>query len=126
LTKFLGYKCSVCGQEYKPDEVTYVCPKDGGVLDVILDFDAIKKTADPRDIQTSPDFSIWRYLPLLPVSDPGHQGTSLRSVGWTPVYAPPLLAKSLNMSQLWVKDESPNPTASFKDRASAVLVTRAQ
>jgi threonine synthase len=122
----LGYKCSVCGQEYKPDEVTYVCPKDGGVLDVILDFDTIKKTADPRDIQTSPDFSIWRNLPLLPVSDPGHQGTPLRSVGWTPVYSPPLLAKFLNMSQFWVKDESPNPTASFKDRASAVLVARAQ
>ena len=126
MSKFFGYKCSRCGQEYKPDEVTYLCPKDGGVLDVVLDFDNIKKTSGPRDIQTSPDFSIWRYLPLLPVSDPGHQGTPLRSVGWTPVYSPPLLAKSLNMPQLWVKDESPNPTASFKDRASAVLVARAQ
>ena len=126
MEKFLGYKCSVCGQEYKPAEVTYVCPNDGGVLDVVLDFDAVKKTAGPLDIQASPDFSIWRYLPLLPVSDPGHLGTPLRSVGWTPVYSPPQLAKSLNLPQLWVKDESPNPTASFKDRASAVLVARAQ
>lgn len=126
LNKFLGYKCSVCGQAYKPDEVTYVCPKDAGVLDVVLDFDAIKRTSGLRDMQTSPDFSIWRYLPLLPVGDPGLQGTPLRSVGWTPVYSPRRLAKSLNLSKLWIKDESRNPTASFKDRASAVLVARAR
>ncbi len=126
MNKFLGYKCSVCGQEYKPDEVTYVCPKDAGVLDVALDFDSIKKATGPRDIQTSTEFSIWRYLPLLPVSDPGHQGTPLRSVGWTRIYSLPELTKSLNLAQLWIKDESSNPTASFKDRASAVLVARAQ
>lgn len=126
MAKFLGYKCSVCSQEYKPDEVTYVCPKDGGVLDVVLDFDAIKKMTGLRDIQTSPDFSIWRYLPLLPVSDPGHLGTPLRSVGWTPVYSPPQLAMTSSLANLWIKDESPNPTASFKDRASAILVARAQ
>lgn len=126
MNKFLGYKCSVCGQEYKPDEVTYVCPKDAGVLDVLLDFDSIKKRIRTRDIQTSIEFSIWRYLPLLPVGDPGHQGTPLRSVGWTRVYSPPELAKSLNLNRLWVKDESTNPTASFKDRASAVLIARAQ
>ncbi len=126
MSKFLGYKCNLCGQEYKPDEVTYLCPKDGGVLDVILDFNAIKKTSRPSDIQNSSDFSIWRYLPMLPVSDPGHLGTPLRTVGWTPVYSPPGLAKSLNLPKLWIKDESSNPTASFKDRASAVLVARAQ
>jgi threonine synthase len=126
LNKFLGYKCSVCGQTYKPDEVTYVCLKDSGVLDVVLDFDSIKKTSGPRDIQISQDFSIWRYLPLLPVDDPGHAGTPLRSVGWTPVYSPPELAKTLRLDHLWIKDESSNPTASFKDRASALLVARAQ
>ncbi len=126
MSKFLGYKCSVCGQEYKPDEVTYLCPKDNGVLDVVLDFNAIRQKTGPRDIQTSPGFSIWRYLPLLPVSEPGHLGTPLRAVGWTPVYSPLGLAKSLNLPKLWVKDESSNPTASFKDRASAVLVARAQ
>src|SRR3990172_3984116 len=126
MEKFLGYKCSVCGQEYKPAEVTYVCPNDGGVLDVVLDFDAVKKTAGPLDIQASPDFSIWRYLPLLPVSDPGHLGTPLRSVGWTPLMRPARLARQLGLSDLWLKDDGRNPTASFKDRASAVVVARAQ
>jgi len=126
MEKFLGYKCSVCGQEYKPAEVTYVCPKDGGVLDVILDSDAIQKITGPGDIQASQDYSIWRYLPLLPVLDPGHRGTPLRSVGATPIYTLPELAESLNLPHFWIKDESPNPTGSFKDRASAVLVARAQ
>jgi threonine synthase len=69
---------------------------------------------------------MWRYLPLLPVSDPQGYGTPLRAAGWTPTYAPARLAEQLGLKQLWVKDESPNPTASFKDRASALLVARAR
>ncbi len=68
--------------------MTYTCPKDGGVLDVVMDVDAIKAATKPEDIFNSTDWSMWRYLPLLPVDDPGHLGTPLRSVGWTPVYKP--------------------------------------
>jgi threonine synthase len=46
--------------------------------------------------------------------------------GWTPVYSPPALMKKLNLRNLWIKDEGRNPTASFKDRASAVVVARAR
>jgi threonine synthase len=67
---------------------------------------------------------MWRYLPLLPVGDPGHLGTPLRFVGWTPVYYSARLAAQAGLDTLWIKDESPNPTASFKDRASALLVAR--
>ena len=126
MNKFVGYRCSQCGQEYGPKEVTYVCPKDNGVLDVVLNYTAIKGTTEPRDFRASNDFSIWRYLPLLPVSDPGYGGTPLRAVGWTPVFTPKKLTRKLNLRQLWIKDESRNPTASFKDRASAVLVARAR
>ena len=69
---------------------------------------------------------MWRYLPLLPVSDPGGLGTPLHAAGWTPVFAPPRLRAEQGLSRLWVKDESRNPTASFKDRASAVVVARAR
>ncbi|MBI3160309.1 MAG: threonine synthase [Chloroflexi bacterium] len=124
MLKFKGYECSVCGKAYAPDEVTYTCPADGGNLDVILDYGAISQTSRPPDFQTSPDFSMWRYLPLLPVGDPGHPGTPLRRVGWTPLYRPPRLEAELGLKQLWLKDESTNPTASFKDRASALLVAR--
>jgi threonine synthase len=125
MNKVIGYKCSRCGEEYNLDEVTYLCPADKGVLDIVLDFDGIAKATRVSDLQTSNDYSMWRYLPLLPVADPGHRGTPLRSVGWTPVYKPPRLAGKLGLKHLWFKDESSNPSASFKDRASALLVARA-
>ena len=125
MNKVTGYQCSVCNTEYTLEEVTYTCPKDGGVLDVVLDIESIRQTTSPEDITTSTDFSMWRYLPILPVSDPGHLGTPLRSVGFTPVYHPPALAQELGLKHLWLKDESGNPSASFKDRASALLIARA-
>jgi len=125
MNKVTGYKCSVCSTEYTLEEVTYTCPKDNGVLDVVLDIESIREHASPEDIQNSADFSMWRYLPILPVSDPGHYGTPLCSVGYTPVYSPKALAQALGLKRLWLKDESGNPSASFKDRASALLIARA-
>jgi threonine synthase len=124
-SRFSHSTCSICGSEYEPEEVTYTCPKDGGNLNIILDSEAIKKKYSPQKFFDIPEASLWRYLSLLPVDDPGGLGTPLRRAGWTPVYKPTRLAKKLGIKDLWVKDESPNPTASFKDRASAVVVARA-
>ena len=123
---FRGYQCSLCGQEYGAEQAQYTCPKDGGNLDVVLDYQAINKYCSPDQIAASREPSLWRYLPLLPVGDPGGQGTTIHAAGWTPVFAPPRLAAGLGLSHLWIKDESRNPTASFKDRASAVVVARAR
>jgi len=123
---FLGYLCSVCRREYEPDQVTYTCPQDGGNLDVVLDIGAIRRQSSPAAISRSDDHSIWRYLPLLPVGPPGHVGTPLWNVGWTPLFRPNRLGAKLGLSDLWIKDDGRNPTASFKDRASAVVVARAQ
>ncbi len=123
---FVGYRCSLCGKEYGPEDAQYTCPTDGGNLDVVLDYEGIRKKYQVEDITTRTDASLWRYLPLLPVTDPGGEGTPLRAAGWTPLYQPPALAKTLGMRQLWVKDEGRNPTASFKDRASSVVVARAR
>ena len=125
MEKFLHYQCSRCGEKYGQDEVSYLCPNDSGVLDVVLDWEIIGKGLSPSQIQDSREESLWRYLPLLPVGDPGGEGTPLRAVGWTPVYKSERLANEVGLAQLWVKDESANPTASFKDRASALLVVRA-
>ncbi len=125
MKSFLGYQCSVCGAQYAPDEVTYTCPQDGGNLDVVLDYAALKRRG-LTDLIMAKDRSLWRYLPLLPVRDPGGEQTPLRRAGGTPMYAPPLLSRNLGLAHLWIKDESPNPTASFKDRASAVVVARAR
>jgi threonine synthase len=126
MSKFKAYTCSVCGTSYQPHEVTYTCPKDGGNLDVLLDYDAIKKDSSPEKLIASCEFSIWRYLPLLPVEDPGCNDTPLHSVGWTPLYKPKKLAEELGINKLWIKDDGRNPTASFKDRASAILIARAR
>ena len=123
---FVGYRCSICGQELAPEDAIYTCPQDGGNLDVILDYDSIRRDVSPGDIRCSPDTSIWRYLPLIPVQDPGHYGTPLRAVGWTPLFNLQPIAERLNLGRLWLKDDGRNPTASFKDRASAVAVARAQ
>jgi threonine synthase len=104
----------------------YTCPADGGNLNVVLDYPAINAATTPAEISRNPEYSIWRYLPLLPIEDPGHIGTPLRSVGWTPLYRSDRLGKGLGLQNLWIKDDGRNPTASFKDRASAVVVARAQ
>jgi threonine synthase len=126
MNKFTGYRCSLCGTEYSQDQVSYTCPKEGGNLDVVLDYEAIQKKYQPEDITSRGDASLWRYLPLLPVSEPEGGSTPLHVAGGTPVFALPRLAGRLGLQQLWLKDESRNPTASFKDRASAVVVVRAQ
>ena len=122
---FSHFTCSLCGSEYGPEEVTYTCPKDGGNLNVILDYETLKKELSPDKFTGLPEASLWRYQNLLPVMAPGGYGTPLHRAGWTPVYKPNRLAKKLGIQDLWVKDESPNPTASFKDRASAIVVARA-
>lgn len=126
MKNFIGYRCSICGTEYTPDQVTYTCPKEGGNLDVILDYEEIKKKFQIEDITSRDEQSLWRYLPLLPVNDPGGEETPLRMAGGTPVYSPPVLKKELGLHQFWIKDEGRNPSASYKDRASSVLVARAR
>jgi len=126
MKNFSGYKCSLCGAEYLQGQVTYTCPKDGGNLDVVLDYEIIKKKFQAEDITSRTESSLWRYLPLLPVDEPAGDSTPLHAAGWTPVFALPRLAEKLKLKHLWLKDESRNPTASFKDRASAVVVTRAR
>jgi threonine synthase len=122
---FVAYHCSVCGADYSPDEVSYTCSKDGGNLDVILDLSAIREQVTPEALLASREPGIWRYLPLLPVADPGASGTPLRLAGGTPVYSLSRLAQQLGVKYLWLKDESRNPSASFKDRASALVMARA-
>lgn len=121
-----GYRCSECGREYSFAESIYTCPEDGANLDVVFDYQALGGAASPASIGASTEASIWRYQPLLPVSAPGHFGTALRAVGMTPLLGPPALRQALGLPDLWVKDDGRNPTASFKDRASAVVVRRAE
>lgn len=119
-------KCLVCGHEYGPDEIEYVCPKHGneGIVDVRYDYDLIGSRFSQDDLRQSQEWSIWRYKPLLPIK-PDAPLPPL-AVGWTPLYEAPRLARGLGLKHLWVKDDGRQPTASFKDRASAIAVVKAQ
>jgi threonine synthase len=126
----IGFECTICGREYAPDEVEYVCPHHGddGILDVRYDYEAIGRELSREALAASPERSMWRYQPLLPVDPQATAelvaGTVLESVGWTPLYPAPRLAEALGRDEVWVKDDSRQPTASLKDRASAVAVAK--
>lgn len=124
----LGFRCTICGAEYAPDQVEYVCPKhgDAGVLDTIYDYKAIAAHVSPgriSDQQTGSALNLFRYKPLLPI-DPESAGLPLQ-IGWTPLYRAPRIEAKLGLREVWVKDDGRNPTASFKDRASAIVVAKA-
>ena len=121
-----GFRCLLCGAEYGLDEVDYVCPLHGddGILDVVYDYDAIGARLSREVLSASPERSMWRYKALLPVA-PDAVVPPLR-VGWTPLYPAPRLAEKVGLETVWVKDDGVNPTASFKDRASALAVVKAQ
>lgn len=122
----LHLKCLICGREYTPDEIDYICPEHGdeGIVDVRYDYDHIGRHFSRDQLRESDDHTIWRYKPLLPVAPDAP--TPPLAVGWTPLYEAPRLARSLGLHHVWVKDDGRQPTASFKDRASAVALVKAQ
>ncbi len=111
-----GYRCTACNTKQGVDFAGFVCPVCGGNLDITYDYAAIE-----------PDFGagagIFRYASLLPCPDPG---TALPlKIGATPLYRVERLGASVGLENLWLKDETGNPSASIKDRASAVALLRA-
>ncbi len=116
-------RCVKCGKEYEatPNLTNCEC---GGILDIIYDYDYIK-THLTKDMMAQRDNrSMWRYRELLPVEETTPD-TPLR-VGWSPLYNAERLAKQLGIAKLWIKDDGQNPTASLKDRASAMAVAKAK
>ena len=116
-------KCLDCNNHYSPEPCRYLC-SCGGLLEVRYDYPRISREWDRDALRANKDYSIWRYLPLLPV-DPDGKRSSLRT-GWTPLYKSPELSRALGLEQeIWIKDDGLNPTGSLKDRASAVAVAKA-
>lgn len=115
-------KCVRCGKTYEatPDLTNCQC---GGILDIVYDYDYIKSVLTKEKLARRENRSMWRYRELLPVEETTPD-TPLR-VGWSPLYDEPNLARALGIRKLWVKDDGQNPTASLKDRASAMAVAKA-
>lgn len=116
-----GLKCRECGLEY-PLAAIHVCEYCFGPLEVVYDYDAIGREVSRESIAAGPR-SIWRYAALLPVDvnfvvDLG--------TGFTPLVRAENLAGELGLEELYVKNDTINPTSSFKDRVVSVALARAR
>jgi threonine synthase len=125
LASITELRCTVCGITYDPDELQYTCPRCGevGTLDIVFDYDLLRSQIDRDRLETNREFSMWRYKSLLPIDIDSSEPPL--SVGWTPLYDSPRLAETLGVQQAWAKDDGQNPTASLKDRASAMVIAHA-
>ncbi|MCP4201667.1 MAG: threonine synthase [bacterium] len=119
-----GFECFACGGSQPANFGGYVCPTCGGNLDVTYDYSRLQATLDPRLPFSGVRHDIFKYAPLLPLGDLS-LAPALR-VGATPLYQAQRLGRRVGLEHLFLKDEGLNPSASFKDRASAVAITRAR
>ncbi len=119
-TRIVGMRCRGCRRP-EPIGLSYVCPACFGPLEVEYDY-AIAARTLTRDAIASRAPGIWRYLELLPVDAPPRRSLP---VGSTPLLAADRLAPLLGLERLWIKDDTRNPSLSFKDRAVAVAAARA-
>lgn len=126
MDHIVGLRCVLCDAEYTLGEVEYVCPKHGdqGNLDLVYDYDLIAGRTGPARIAQDRDMSIARYLALLPIA--ARESLPPMPVGGTPLCHARRLGARLNMPHLYIKDDGRNPSASLKDRASAMGVARAR
>ena len=115
-----GLFCKECGREY-PAEPLNVCDFCFGPLEVTYDYDSISRVISRERIAQGPR-SMWRYHDLFPVDAVNAVDIN---AGFTPLIKAKNLAKSLGLDELYLKNDSVNPSFSFKDRVVAVASTKA-
>jgi threonine synthase len=116
-----GLRCRECGRAY-PAEALHVCEYCFGPLEVSYDYDAIAAATTRESIAAGPA-SIWRYANLLPAHNDGAVDLG---AGFTPLVRADRLAAELGLGELWLKNDTVNPTGSFKDRVVSVALARAR
>jgi threonine synthase len=121
ITKPQALRCRICGTEY-PVEPRSICEECFGPLEPAYDLEAIDGTDFRKQVEAGPA-SLWRYEPLLP-GGPGLDRVDL-GAGFTPIRRADRLAAELGLKDLWIKDDSVNPSNSFKDRVVSVASTMA-
>jgi threonine synthase len=118
--RFLGLACRACGRP-EPADLAYVCSACFGPLEARYDLRVVCDLVDRGRIERRPP-GIWRYRELLPVDGPARRGLP---VGSTPLIHADRLGSHIGHANLWIKDDTRNPSLSFKDRAVAVATARA-
>ena len=122
ITSPAALQCRICGTRYGVEPLS-ICEECFGPLEPSYDLDAIDGTDFRKQVEAGPA-SLWRYEPLLP------GGPSLDRVdlgaGFTPLRRADRLAEAIGLRDLWIKDDSVNPSYSFKDRVVSVAATMAR
>jgi threonine synthase len=115
-----GLRCRECGREYAADPI-YTCEWCFGPLEVAYDYARIAKATSRERIAAGPA-SLWRYADLLPVE---RQAAVDLGTGFTPLVRADRLAAELGLGEVWVKNDTRNPTNSFKDRVVTIAMSKA-
>lgn len=116
-------KCTHCGATYKEEEFLQLCQKCKGILNIYYDYDSIRQQITPQDLQKR-SLGIWKYTELLPLASRANI-VSLGE-GGTFLHKCERLGRELGLSNLFIKNETTNPTGSFIDRGTAVEVSKAK
>ena len=119
--------CVLCGTNYNPADIAYSCPACGplGVLEVHYDYEQIAPRISRATLAEDHEPTMWRYRALLPISY-SHEIKPPLAIGGTPLYQVERLRTYLGVRNLWLKDDTRNPSASLKDRASIIAVMLAE
>ncbi|MEP7200180.1 MAG: threonine synthase [Chloroflexota bacterium] len=120
MSNVLALRCRQCGAQY-PESPQYVCEECFGPLEAVYDYDAIARTISRAQIESGPR-SVWRYQALLPAD---RQPRIDLGAGFTPLVKADQLGKRLGLNNLYIKNDSVNPTFSFKDRVVAMASAKA-
>jgi len=120
LTHVKSLRCRECKSEY-PIEPLNACEFCFGPLEVEYDYKSIAKAVSKKTIENGPH-SMWRYHDFLPVSK---EAAVDISTGYTPLIHAKNLGQKLGLENLYIKNDSVNPTYSFKDRPVSVTTTKA-
>jgi len=118
LTQIKSLQCRECKKEYPPT-FKYICDECFGPLDVKYDFPTVNKNTFANREHT-----YWRYFELLPIADKSNIVSI--GAGMTPLIKAEKLGKTLGLNNLYVKNDSVNPTFSFKDRPAGIAVSKAK
>jgi len=122
LNHVLGMRCVSCGDEHSVDDKFFRCKKCNEPLEVYYDLSKISSILD-NDSFKKRTWNVWRYSELLPVNNRLNMISIME--GGTPLIKSTALAKDLGIKELYLKDETRNPTWSYKDRGTAVGVSKA-
>jgi threonine synthase len=122
ITSPAALQCRICGQQYPVEPLT-ICEECFGPLEPTYDLQSIDGAQFRKQVENGPA-SLWRYEQLLP-GGPGIERVDL-GAGFTPLRRADRLADALGLETLWIKDDSVNPSNSFKDRVVSVAITMAR